>query len=163
MYSGMRSCPVVVVALALAGCDFLSMNYIPTQEQIAKWFPALLVEPTNIKGIYGNQDVDSSVFSYETTAQGPLKHISASLQTEGWKQQSGEGSERSFERLRAPKPGGMPFHSLEIARVFQIGRKVCVRYLQLDSITGTFDRAKDVESRWATNTLWPKYESCKNT
>lgn len=158
----MRSCCVVLL-IALAGCDFLSMDYVPTHEQITKWFPALLVDATNIKGIYGNQDVDSSVFSYETTAKAPLQQISASLQSEGWKQQSGEESELSFERLRAPKPGAMPFHSLEIARVFHAGHKVCVGYLQLDSASGTFDRAKDVESRWATNTLWPKYESCKNT
>jgi hypothetical protein len=52
----------LLVAASTTGCDFLSMEKVPTEEIVRRSMGQFLVKPDQIKGKYQNLDVDSLVF-----------------------------------------------------------------------------------------------------
>lgn len=156
-----RRSVLLLLCWSILGCGLLTDDYVPGEEFIIRSFDEFLVDASSVRGIYANYDVDSIVFAYESGVSTPLNTLSEKLLKNAWILQSERGNEIEFRRRKAPERIG-GFFGLEVARVAANGNRICVGWLQLDSIDGKYDLEKDVESRWARSHLWPKYEECKS-
>ena len=139
------------------------MDYVPTNEKIQENFSMFLVNPIQIKGIYGNIDVDSILFSYTTNSPTPLLIIENELIKKHWITHNSTPNELILVRSKSPKNKEISFFSYEISRFFVTNSKVCVGYVQMDSRTEISINTKTSESKWANKHFWPKYVQCKNT
>ena len=155
----------ILIVLLLLGCDIpnLSMDVTPSEEQVKSHFANFIIGATGIKGIYGNMDVDSTLFSYETTNKKALEQIENNLINQKWSTQKKTDSEIIFTKALPTGKGELDFNSLEIAKVSFINAKICVGYLQMDSHGSIDINSKSSEANWAIKHFWPKYEQCKNT
>lgn len=159
----MKTILIFFCIFLLAGCDALKMDYVPTEEQIRKHYSAMLVEPISIQGIYANIDVDSVVFSYKSNNLSFQSRIIERLQAEKWHLQAISGSEIVATKSKPPGQGELQFYTLQLVKLSMNQGKVCVGYLQIDTNSEANMQTETVETKWASEKLWPKYESCKIT
>lgn len=123
----------------------------------------MLVEPSSIQGIYANKDVDSVIFSYQNSSTSFQASVIEKLQAEKWHFQAISGVEIIATKSKPLGKGELQFYSFELVKVSINRGKACVGYLQIDTSSEANMQTETVETNWAAENLWPKYESCKST
>ena len=67
---------LLVLSVALfIDCDVDSTDYVPDEELVENKFQEFLAGSMEIKGIYGNNDVDSVIFKYTSNNDNVLKTV----------------------------------------------------------------------------------------
>lgn len=165
-----RIAKVLALATLMSGCSFMSMEEVPSAPLIKKWdaLAPFLVKDRTIRGIYRNIDIDSLVFSYETSATDAKDFwisVEANVATTKWSVVKSTPMTRDFERRFGKGDGslGRPdmaiFSSAELLRVaFVPPQKVVVGYVQADSLSKSTSFAETHEARWAEKAIWPRFE-----
>ena len=147
----------------VAGCDLLSMEYVPTSAQITASHARFLVAQQAVTGHYANMDVDSAIFSYKTDATDEAtfwQAVDDALLADKWKCTSNSGNERHYERI-IPKTGQRMLHSAEQARISYnpSSRQVVVAWVQADSSDSVESFSQTGESSFANSAVWPRFNS----
>lgn len=152
--------------LMISACDINSgMSYIPTSEGLKKGeYAVFIVEETNLKGIYGNYDVGSQVFSYKTNISDESSFwtlIDKNSRDRGWKHLSSEAHIRRYERF-IPNRGG--YNSIEEVRIAcrPETMTITVACVQADESGDISSFEETGESSFARKVIWPKFNKIAN-
>lgn len=149
------------------------MEYVPGPTVGSSSLPEFVVKAEQETGIYGNQDVDSLIFTYVTQVKSveELKEgIAKKIRSYQWKLTKQQGDLLEYRRYFAKGKGGaehpdmLAFASLEIIRLAFNPRtqKVVVAYVQMDSSDdneSAFEQTDEAEWAWAEEVLWPKFNA----
>ncbi len=87
--------------ILLSGCDFMSMEQVPSSEAIRGWMARFLVSPDQIHGVYRNLDIDSLVFTYTSKVDGEVafwSRLEDGLQGSRWTEAERRGAMREYRR-----------------------------------------------------------------
>ena len=153
---------VVVGLLAVAGCGLLGKGYVPDAEEVRRFHSAFLIEETGIRGVYGNMDVDSVVFTYQTDAADEATfwgRLHQQVEAKGWRLVDEQDSSRRYERI-IRRTGRQVYHSAEETRIAYEAppEPVVVAYVQADTSTLPVTFADTDEGKWANGAIWPKFQ-----
>ena len=158
----------LMAGVFLSGCDFVSMEHVPSGEVIRGWIQRFLVSPYQIQGVYRNMDIDSLVFTYTTKLDGEAAFWSGlqeGLQGSRWAEAELRGPVREYRRTYrkgegdAERPDMSIFTSFEVARVFfePKSRTVVVGYVQADGSSKDTKFEDTGECKWAEKAIWPRF------
>jgi len=121
-----------------------------------------------MRGIYRNSDIDSIVFTYETSVSDAAEFwysLDANVATTKWNVVKVTADARAYERRygKGDASPGRPdmaiFSSAELLRVaFVPPQKVVVGYVQADASSKTTSFGETHEARWAEKVIWPRFE-----
>jgi len=163
-----------LIVIAALGCNFFSMEDVPSEEFIKQWkdAQAFIIEPIKITGIYKDMDVGAVVFKYTTAANKDKLWtlIQSNLKETKWKLVSESSNARDYERCFAKgdqspdRPDMAMFSSAELMKIEYVPNKqmVIIGYVQADSSADeTSFEATDV-AKWAKKNIWPRLEKAKN-
>jgi hypothetical protein len=156
-----RSC-LVIGMVVVAGCDLLSKDRVPDAEEVRRFHSAFLVEETGIRGVYGNMDVDSVVFTYQTNAADETTFwdkLHEQVEARDWRLVDDQDSFRRYERI-IPRTGQQGYHSAEEARIAYKAppEPVVVAWVEADTSTLPDTFADTDEAQWANGAIWPKFQ-----
>jgi hypothetical protein len=151
---------VIIIVFTAAGAafyaKFLRMDYIPNAAKFKQWLPEFDSNLSDFKGLYGNQDVDSLIFSFRFA--GPADQLLSGLQKKA--QNSGwtvEERRQNYLRLLRFKTGGAIYSYEEVKLVSLPNKsKGYIGYVQIDSPAIVSNLSQTDEGRWADRVLWPK-------
>jgi len=159
----------VLLSTALCGCGSNSQDihsYVPSAEKLRDpeiQSAAFIVEARHIRGIYGNTDVDSVIYMYDTAAT-PATEFWSTLgekaANDDWTLREEEDQFRKYVRVK-PKTGQQRFHSVEEVRVAFLpeSNTVIVAWVQADPVTLPTDFPTDgPEGKFANEKIWPRFE-----
>lgn len=159
---------LTVVAVSLLVCAagvglflVLRMDYVPSAEKILAFehLRPFLVEASDIRGIYGNLDVDSAVFRYTTgvVEEEFWRRIEQQVAGTAWTAIPPDGEIRRFQRVFPPKGQGRFWWVDELRVRYQRStRKVVVAWVQADPTHGVSGLAECSEADFADRVIWPK-------
>jgi len=164
--------PRTIVVLLLAaifpvGCDL--NTYTPTTEMLRSSrnpSGAFIVGESEIRGVYANMDVDSSIYTYTTSAESASVFwaaIATAADDAGWAPIDDETLSEDCKRFLCitPKTGKQVFHSVEEVRVAfrNEDRSVVVAWVQSDQRELPTAFPDDgPEGDFADRVVWPKFE-----
>ncbi|HWQ95534.1 MAG TPA: hypothetical protein VN418_08610 [Gammaproteobacteria bacterium] len=139
------------------------MDYVPGSKMIEEYFNEFLSEASDVAGVYGNHDVDSIIFSYDSSKNNILDAIEQSATKKNWNPKNRTNNELELYRQYPPREGSLGFWSYELVRVSRATgtKKVCVGWLQIDESSEVKKPDNTGEGKWAALHFWPKYENCK--
>ena len=136
----------------------ISMETVPGPDVVKDWMGEFLVEADQIQGVYRNMDIDSLVFTYQTTAESEDAFwvaLLSRLQGTGWLKSSSGATFREFYRIER---SGL-FWSAEVARIaFTVTNTVVVAYVQDDPFRATPISRETGVGKWAEKVIWPKFK-----
>ena len=153
-------------AILAGGCDIMSQ--VPTEDSIrANPGRVFIVAGEDIRGIYGNMDVDSEVYQYRTREENADEFwvaVSKQSAETGWKLVHEEGNVRHYDRIM-PATGEEACHSAEQVRIaYDPGsRTVTVAWVQNDVSAyrskppTKFGESRNAEVDFADRVIWPKF------
>lgn len=167
MHPNCRWILLILSAVMVAGCDFDS--FVPTAEVLRNpqsASHAFVIDEENIRGIYGNMDVDSTIYQY-TTREADADRFWEKLATRAaeakWQLVHEAGDVRHYDRI-IPAVGQQIFHSAEQVRIGYAAatRTVTVAWVQADVRAGSappevFPEA-DSEGKFARRFVWPNFD-----
>jgi hypothetical protein len=150
--------------LAVAACTpHVDTERVPTEGDIRSWstIQPFLVEAVHITGVYENDDIDSILFHYRSTASGGQAfwhQVDERATAEGWVgAPEGQLGHKTYYRLR-PRGQAM-VSSAEEVRVLYTPSRVVVGWIQSDQPGEPRPVAESSEGRFAERVLWPKFEA----
>jgi len=148
---------ILFISSFLFSCDWKSGT--PSSSDIKNYTsvkPFILYE-AGIEGIYTNHDVDSLVFSYETSIDSPdifVAQIRKNAANEGWKEIKAEKYYR-FDRIRKWRD---EYYIGEEIRIAYLKKTVIVAYVEGDAKQAINSFSEINESKWADINIWPMFE-----
>lgn len=155
--------PIFIIVL-LTSCDVLKMDYQPTAEQIQNRLGSLIIYPYDIIGIYAHKDVDSLLFTYKSKNEKVKSASINQLYSEDWTVQYVSDNEMVANKIKPTGKGESSFYSLETVKIsINPTGWLCVGYLQIDTKSKPDIGIETVETKWALENLWPRYELCKKS
>lgn len=162
-----RELPVAAIAFAavlVGGCGIQS--YVPDAEiLLSPDAPsrAFIISDREVRGIYANMDVDSTIYQYVTETHNSNKFwelVHERARQDGWMQIENRDLIRIYDRVVAAK-GQQRFHSAEQVRIaYRPGTgAVTVAWVQVDSsqLLTRFPR-QGVEADFAMRVVWPQFD-----
>ena len=157
-------CIFAIPIISFLRCDFLNMEYIPEAGQLRANHSTFLIDDSNLQGVYANQDVDSVLFKYMSTAKNEeafWANLNMNAQAGGWKHVEQQDTFCRYERIIA-RPG--QYSSAEDVRVAynKKTRGVVVVWVQADESDVPKTFADTSESKWAERVIWPKFKKLIN-
>ncbi|REK20871.1 MAG: hypothetical protein DWQ41_23480, partial [Planctomycetota bacterium] len=146
-----------------AGCDLNS--YMPSAEKLrnrSNPSAAFIVGEHDIRGIYGNMDVDSAIYTYQTDTKDEEEFwasLDKATSDDGWTLREERDNYRCYVRI-IPRTGQQVFHSAEEVRVAfkPQSQQVFLAWVQADERSLPKDFPSDGEGRFAKNVIWPRFE-----
>jgi hypothetical protein len=152
----------VMASALLAACDFLSMEYIPRADDLRRNHSTFMIAESNLRGVYGNVDVESVIFTYTSAAQDSDEFwdaIHENAESAGWKLTYEEPDLRRYERI-IPRTGYQVLHSAEETRIAYNSTTKVVTVAWVQAYPSTLpDRFSDTgeEATWAEEAIWPQF------
>lgn len=157
-----------VIVAVFVGCD---LNvYIPSAEKLRNPqnpSSAFIHNEQSIRGVYGNHDVDSAIYTYQTMTDNADEFwtaIEQAADADDWtiiEDSEQPVATRRFLRI-IPKTGQKVFHSVEEVRIFfnSNNNRVVVAWVQSDQRTLPEKFPADgPEGGFAESVVWPRFES----
>lgn len=158
-------CSLVMLA---SGCH---MNtYVPTAENLRNPrnpSSAFIHKESQLRGIYGNMDVDAAIYTYQTASESAAEFwtaIDKAATKDNWTVIEDTGlpdDRRRFLRI-TPKTGQQVFHSVEEARVSfnSESQSAVVAWVQSDQRQRPTSFPTDgPEGNFAETAVWPRFGS----
>ena len=158
--------PIVLVLLIVAvsaRCSFSHMEYVPNAEDLRQRFGAFVVDETDLKGVYGNTDVDSVIFTYSTsfhTESHFWSKLGAKAEANNWRRVENVDRVRRYERFTAGGDKERPYGIEETRIAYDPRRRrVVVASVQADQ-PDSRSRFPDSgpEATFAQRVVWPRFE-----
>lgn len=157
---------ILMLAVAISGCDLNA--YVPSAEKLRNPknpSAAFLVNERDIRGIYGNSDVDAVIYAYDSSVAGEGEFWSTLAQATSranWQLREERSDYRRYVRIK-PRTGQQRFHSVEEARVAfnPESQEVFVAWVQsdLETLPSDFPSVDDSsEGSFAQRVVWPRFE-----
>ncbi|MEX2138425.1 MAG: hypothetical protein WD894_04145 [Pirellulales bacterium] len=151
---------------ALALLTVYKLNvYVPDAEQLLRPGSAsrtFIVDHTEVNGVYGNNDVDSVVFTYITELEESAfwKALDWFAKRDGWKLRKSRPSHRRYLRV-IPKTGRDVFHSVAEVRVayWPAHRTVVVAWVRADTSKLPDQLPTGAQGAFAEEIVWPKFDA----
>lgn len=159
----MRLVPLLL-AFAVAACDPMSMEQVPSEAQIRAWdaLKPFVAGCGEIRGVYQNLDVDSVVFHCRCRFESESEFwrlIAQQASPEGWIEDTailGVVPIKTFQRLEGRR-GQQQFSSSEETRVAWTPQRVIVGYVQADHSGEPTPVGKTGEGAFAERSVWPQF------
>jgi hypothetical protein len=148
---------VFIGAAAAFYANFLRMDFVPGADQFKEWLPEFASNLSDLKGLYGNQDVDSLIFSFRFPGSPErfFSDLENKAQNSGW---TIEERHQNYLRLLRFKTG-VAMYSYEEVKFVSVPNKSkgYIGYIQIDSPVKVSKLSQTDEGRWADRVLWPKF------
>ena len=153
----------LILMFPLVGCGILSQDYVPSADQIKRSHSEWLIDHVDLKGVNRNMDVDSILFSYNTTSEDSATfwgEIHGNVITENWELIEESDQTRRYQRI-IPRSGQRAFHSAEETRVSYKDGHVVVAWVQADDSGSALPTSvkSTGEGKWAETYVWPKFKN----
>lgn|GEM_PF-6341077 len=160
------------LVVALAGCDFLNMEAVPSPEAIEHWAGEFLIEADQIEGVYENLDVNSVIYTYKTgirTRPDFEKALLSALQATKWRRSTNVTEYLEFHRSYWPgensedRPIILRFYRVAVARhAFNPeSRTVIVALAETDTIKRNATFESTTPGKWAKKKFWPRFDALR--
>ena len=156
---------VTAIALAILVLVFVADDYVPTSEKLLSIYnptACFIVNAQDVRGIYGNMDVDCVLYEY-TTSVDPKEfwnRLHQSATEVGWKLAEQNNNQRRYFII-IPATGKAVEHDAEEVRVafLESSNKVLIGWVQADTRVLPIDfPSESSEAAFADRFLWPRFE-----
>ena len=153
---------VIVGIVCFIPWNVLLITYVPDAGDIQgrQSVKPFLQGATRVTGYYGNHDVDSIIFTYQTSISQPdqfWQELESSANGAGWSLKSHVDGVQKYDRIK--RVGGIiPWHVEQVRiALLRPASKVVVAWVRGDSHheVRSFDQAG--VARWAEQVIWPKF------
>ena len=167
-FSKIALCITVAILVIFNACYQLDMDYVPTPPQLreSNWYSEFIIDETNLQGIYGNQDVDSVIFTYATNIADETSFwtlLDKIARDHHWKALPVEDNVRRYERI-IPRTENIRYHSAEEVRIACRSETmtITVAWVQADELKLPEHFPKTgPEGSFAREVIWPKFNEAR--
>lgn len=156
----------VAIPVIFSACSQLEMDYVPTPSELREGWAEFIIDGTNLQGIYGNQDVDSVIFTYKTNIADEKSfwaHFDEVARDNHWNALPIEKEVRRYERI-IPRSSRNDFHSVEEVRIACRAATmiITVAWVQADEfkLPEHFPQTGP-EGNFARQFIWPKFNEAR--
>jgi len=165
-FSKIALCITVAILVIFSACSQLDMEFVPTPSELRVGWAEFIIDETNLQGIYGNQDVDSVIFSYTTNIADEKSFwalMNRRLRDHHWIALPVEDKVRRYERI-IPRNNKSRYHSAEEVRIAYRAETmtIFVAWVQADAFKlPEHFPTTGPEGRFARKVIWPKFNEAR--